>query len=679
MLINNMKKIYKSIDTSKVNDRNINQVMEQFNQWSIKETVKEIKITSGKKSKPSFTPGGQDDPQISQIKFQRDRSAASKSDVRYMERPQFTNDNLYKQKEQSRDNFNSRNLQEMFSNQRPNNNENDFNNYSFGMKDSDQTSKDLERLIMERNNQVPGSSGRTQRQEINFALDGGDSRNSGSRSIPKGGNMSYNPNVDINQNSNQNLNNSQPTVMEFNSSDVNYNSNQVLEHDLTDNLNSLDNYNTMITDINVTEDPAPFEDRLKRLQSDRNNMTTNFDTIPSQQDSNKSYQSNSSSQQQQKAREMQNQMEQLNIQRYQEQQMMQQQQQQQQQQQNDEYSEIQSVGSNNQNSNYDISGFYDVISKLNDQIQKLKEENFKLLQQKPNMDEYKSLDEAKQQIASEFTKLTEKHNIVESNMQILMQKEMEIMKKEEEMNQILNSYNNIFNTSIYQITIDTRFMDNNSESYRFNLEEPLDRVKSLELISYNVPINKYNITKFNNNIKYMIDNQEYEYNLEEGVYTIDTLIDELNKKCDRLEFEINFQEKTLIKSEENFDMTMTTLLYKVLGFDRKTSLVDNKEYLSDKVYDLRTETYINLNITNIESSKEFCTLNLVSHKSVKKLEFNQPKRIEHLDISFTTFDNNPISFNNRYHTLTFKLEALNEPLVIEGVEEKKNDINSDSS
>ena len=111
------------------------------------------------------------------------------------------------------------------------------------------------------------------------------------------------------------------------------------------------------------------------------------------------------------------------------------------------------------------------------------------------MDEYKSLDEAKQQIAAEFSKLTEKHNLVESNMQILMQKEMEIMKKEEEMNQILSSYNNIFNTSIYQITIDTRFMDNHSESYRFTLEEPIERAKSIELISYNVPINKYNINK----------------------------------------------------------------------------------------------------------------------------------------------------------------------------------------
>ena len=60
-----------------------------------------------------------------------------------------------------------------------------------------------------------------------------------------------------------------------------------------------------------------------------------------------------------------------------------------------------------------------------------------------------------------------------------------------------------------------------------------------------------------------------------------------------------------------------------------------------------TQYFVNLNITNIESSKEFCTLNLISHKSVKKIEFKDPIRIEHLDISFTTYDNNPISFNDR--------------------------------
>ena len=119
MLINNMKKIYKSIDTSKVNDRNINQVMEQFNQWSIKETVKEIKSRKSQRSVPKSISDNNfdDEPQISQIKFQREKSMSSKKDLRFMERPQFTNENLFK-KSQTRGDFSSRNLQEMFTNQK---------------------------------------------------------------------------------------------------------------------------------------------------------------------------------------------------------------------------------------------------------------------------------------------------------------------------------------------------------------------------------------------------------------------------------------------------------------------------------------------------------------------------------------------------------------------------------
>ena len=49
--------------------------MEQFNQWSIKETVKEIKSRKSQRSVPKSISDNNfdDEPQISQIKFQRKR------------------------------------------------------------------------------------------------------------------------------------------------------------------------------------------------------------------------------------------------------------------------------------------------------------------------------------------------------------------------------------------------------------------------------------------------------------------------------------------------------------------------------------------------------------------------------------------------------------------------------
>ena len=233
-----------------------------------------------------------------------------------------------------------------------------------------------------------------------------------------------------------------------------------------------------------------------------------------------------------------------------------------------------------------------MIEKLNSEIIKLKEENFKLLQQKPNMEEYNSLDEAKKQIAEEFNKLNEKHTIVESNMQILMQKEMQVLKKEEEINQIITNYNNILNISTYQVTIDTRFLDNHSESYRYQLEEPIDRVTQLELISYNVPFTKYNINKYNNSLKYKIegDDDDYEIKLEEGVYDIDLLLENLNNLCDSIIFENDFKQYITIKHSEetNFDLIPTNLLTSVLGFTEKTYKESNT-YKADKIFELRND------------------------------------------------------------------------------------------
>ena len=77
-----------------------------------------------------------------------------------------------------------------------------------------------------------------------------------------------------NSNNNSNNNNNNKGIMEFNSNNIDYNStNKVMEHDLTDNLNSLNNYDTLITDMqDITEDTAPFQERLQRLQNERSNM-----------------------------------------------------------------------------------------------------------------------------------------------------------------------------------------------------------------------------------------------------------------------------------------------------------------------------------------------------------------------------------------------------------------------
>ena len=72
-----------------------------------------------------------------------------------MERPSLLTKILFK-KSQTRGDFSSEIYKKCLLIKKNEPNESDFNNYNFGMKDVDQTNKDLERLMMERDQQVPG-------------------------------------------------------------------------------------------------------------------------------------------------------------------------------------------------------------------------------------------------------------------------------------------------------------------------------------------------------------------------------------------------------------------------------------------------------------------------------------------------------------------------------------------
>merc|ERR1712196_474053 len=107
-----MKTIYKRVDNSKINDRNINSVLEQFNQWSMQETVKTIKNKNKSKSRRrSQSSSSESDPQISQLKLEREKFVSGNRDLRFMERPEYTNRNMFKKGNNTdRNNFKSNSL-----------------------------------------------------------------------------------------------------------------------------------------------------------------------------------------------------------------------------------------------------------------------------------------------------------------------------------------------------------------------------------------------------------------------------------------------------------------------------------------------------------------------------------------------------------------------------------------
>ncbi len=80
ILMKNMKKVYKSLDYDKINDRNLKKVEMQYNNLCIEETENEINKIDNEDSSNN----------ISQLKFKRDFHSKPSKRVSFMNRPTFT-------------------------------------------------------------------------------------------------------------------------------------------------------------------------------------------------------------------------------------------------------------------------------------------------------------------------------------------------------------------------------------------------------------------------------------------------------------------------------------------------------------------------------------------------------------------------------------------------------------
>ena len=95
LLIKNMKKVYKSIDTKKLNKNNIDSILKQFNQLSMNETnekIKEMHIFNNT-------------DQLSDRKFKRDFESQPDRKVSFMERPETQSTHTSDIKEKNLDSF----------------------------------------------------------------------------------------------------------------------------------------------------------------------------------------------------------------------------------------------------------------------------------------------------------------------------------------------------------------------------------------------------------------------------------------------------------------------------------------------------------------------------------------------------------------------------------------------
>lgn len=671
ILVKNMKVVYRSLDASKINKDNFNSIYDQFKKHSVIESLSEIKKTN-------VLMNSQQSP--SDLKFERDFKSNPNQGNKFLDRPESTksissqvgnerktNDNL----SNSNKNFDS-SLDQAFKPIVENLVDQDyFNNYDSGKNTKDINSR-MESIQQMRQNEL---NSRNQKPPTPEFLKG------------------KKTNPDRVEYKNESQASSQPNgkldFQNMKSSDFNKGF-QGLANDTGDNLMSLDNIDKPLIDQELTEDTTSFEDRLKRLQSDRDNLkmpqTNSKIDFTSETFPQSNINSNNLIQEQNKVRfndEVQNikrndfdieakrnelireaelkkrkefelrkeaelrrevelrreaELRRENLNR------------QVQPESNDRLNELKN---NMKMVNIEVK---DDLLKMKQQIEELREENLRLQQN----NDYQKINDIKKQIAQEFEALSTKNSELDTKTAELNLKEIEITKKDLELKQLIKNYDYLFRTNQLQIEVTSL---NNESKYSFPLEK-INGAIGIKLMSYSIPNPMFNIEENKNNVlKLLYKDNEIILTIPNGKYTIDELIDTLNtelanKNLSEININLNKQQKVIIEinKEEEISIIPTLLSTDNLGFTESNE--NKKLHVADRIWDLRMTDKVYLFLNNLSDEVPFGILHF-NGKSVCQFKFEKPFNIDKLEIEFKDSKGLPINFYNLPHNLSFMIEKIN--------------------
>ena len=278
ILVKNMKSVWINIDIKKINNNNIKIIFNQFNTYCFNGALKELQEKISKSSSNINDP--------SKLKFERDFNSNQRKEVIIPTRPQSMGISqsilgsnepfIMKSKEvqQLANQFDPQ-IDSLFQPFINTNNETAFNNYNFD-KNTNNIRQKLEDVVENRNSELymakkPNESDLPPfLQSKPTSIRSSDSNNTNTNNIKQHDTINNKFHNKSNNKSNNKINNNSNN----NSNDPNYlhGSNE----DETE-LMSLNNYDYQITnDDTYQEDSTPFQDRLNRLQNDRNNITTSY-------------------------------------------------------------------------------------------------------------------------------------------------------------------------------------------------------------------------------------------------------------------------------------------------------------------------------------------------------------------------------------------------------------------
>ena len=100
-------------------------------------------------------------------------------------------------------------------------------------------------------------------------------------------------------------------------------------------------------------------------------------------------------------------------------------------------------------------------------------------------------------------------------------KEIEITRKNNELNQQLLKYEYLFKSNYLQLEVSDLY---NNASYKWKIQKPINNVIGIKLMSYSLPQTRFNINKYNNALSFKINQDTINININPGKYTIEEII-----------------------------------------------------------------------------------------------------------------------------------------------------------
>jgi hypothetical protein len=591
ILIKNMKLVYKNLDISKINQSNIQSIHTQFKKISLEQTINDINKHTNYLKSPT------------DLKFQRDFTSNPNKGNKLMDRPESTktnqtvkeptlintnhglNFNLNANTNSFDDAFKpmSDNLSMITEPVKTGTTQNVFNNYSSD-KNIDDIKTRMQVVQQSRDHEL------SLKQQRPTTPDFLKSKKTSIKQEESLTNIMPQTKTNIIPQTHSGA----PDFKNMNSMHFNQDFSGLL-NESNDNLYSLDNIDKPLVETEIFEDNSNFEDRLKKIQSERNNINvpktqTNIDFTKSDfQQSQNNYQPSQQPPQQQNnyqpPQQPQNnyqppQQPQNNYQPPQQPQNNYQPPQQQppqnnyqppQQQQNNYQPPPQQQSQNNyqppqqQQNNYqpppqqppmnnnmaelksslktlninvpDKNNIAQKIQEYQDKIINLETQNTELielvnkLQNNINSNESEKLTQIKTQIAAEFADLTIKNEKIDTLNSTLKLKEVQLTTKETSINELIAKYDYLFKSEYIQFEVSNT---ENKSAYTWPLEL-IKNIIGIKLMTYSIPLPRFNIEENKNNIfSFKLNGQEHSITLSTGKYTIDELIIILNQKIKQI-------------------------------------------------------------------------------------------------------------------------------------------------